>query len=477
MTLPTCRQLYNGNAGFCWNLICCPIVGTVGLFWRSIKIYLVPCNTILCQRFVVGCLWKYFCRCYSWPYEDKTFFGEMAIGDFDDKSAKEYEKETDWVRAEHLQAFKGKRPQLFEGKIEPGDLCQGAVGDCWLVAAFACASEFPHVIRHQFLTKEYNPRGLYKIRIFDPQLEKWVIVKVDDRIPCKKGTKKPHFMKPNGNELWAMILEKAYAKHCGSYAKMEGGFVLWGWLSMTGNHVFQMSLDEKGGGKRWLREDMVAIKNIEDKRACAFRSTKEKFSEDQVWTLLTKYDRQKALISASIGKSVYRGNDGPRGEQMLDDKGLVAGHAYSVIAAKEVAQRGPGGLPKAGAKTYRLLQLRNPWGSFEWKGKWSDNSSMWKKYPSIAKQLNFEPADDGTFWMEFQDFKKTFTRINICDRDTRTDASLDVNEDSGSCGVFSGFLCGCSKFWCLCHGIRNLYFGHETTDETLDLKERVCFIC
>jgi hypothetical protein len=29
-------------------------------------------------------------------------------------------------------------------------------------------------------------------------------------------------MSPNGNEMWALILEKAYAKFCGSYANMEG---------------------------------------------------------------------------------------------------------------------------------------------------------------------------------------------------------------------------------------------------------------
>jgi calpain-15 len=47
-----------------------------------------------------------------------------------------------------MQQFQGKPPQLFEGDIETSDLCQGAVGDCWLVAAFACASEFPDTIRH-----------------------------------------------------------------------------------------------------------------------------------------------------------------------------------------------------------------------------------------------------------------------------------------------------------------------------------------
>jgi hypothetical protein len=103
---------------------------------------------------------------------------------------------------------------LPEGDIEPSDLCQSTVGDCWLVAAFASASEFPYTIRHMFLTKQYNPRGLYKIQIFDPQLEKWVIVVVEDRVPCKKGTKQPLFMKPNGAALSAILLEKAYVDSC-----------------------------------------------------------------------------------------------------------------------------------------------------------------------------------------------------------------------------------------------------------------------
>jgi hypothetical protein len=108
--------------------------------------------------------------------------GDQSANDPSKMTAKQMEKETDWVRAKDLDAFEGKRPQLFEGKIEPDDLCQGAVGNCWLVAAFACASEFPDCVRGLFLTKEYNPRGLYKVRIFDPVVKKWKIIKIDDRI-------------------------------------------------------------------------------------------------------------------------------------------------------------------------------------------------------------------------------------------------------------------------------------------------------
>ena len=44
---------------------------------------------------------------------------------------------------------------------------------------------------------------------------KVTVVVVDDAIPCEKGTEQPAFMKHNGNELWAMILEK----ECGSEAR------------------------------------------------------------------------------------------------------------------------------------------------------------------------------------------------------------------------------------------------------------------
>ena len=242
-------------------------------------------------------------------------------------------------------------------------------------------------------------------------------------------------------------------------------FVLWGWHSMTGDNVFQMSLDPKG----WIREDMVAIKDKKDKRACGFRRTKEVYSEDQLWTLLKKYDKQKALMSASIGKMDYRKSDGPAGEQMLEREGLVAGHAYSIIQARDVSDG-----PLGSGPTYKLLQVRNPWGTYEWKGAWGDRSSKWKKHPGIAKKLNFVAADDGAFWMEAKDFLRIYTRVNVCDRTTTKDHSLDVNENDGSCGIIKGFLCGCGEFWLCCKGFRNLYCAHHTTDETLDAQDKAC---
>ena len=60
--------------------------------------------------------------------------------------------------------------------------------------------------------------------------------------------------------------------------------------------VFQMSL-VSGKKRGWKREDMVAIQDPKDKRSCGFRGTDELYSNDQLWTLLKKYDLQKALMS------------------------------------------------------------------------------------------------------------------------------------------------------------------------------------
>ena len=62
---PTFKELSTGRAGVFWNCLCCPIFGTIGLLARSIKIYVFPCGTVLLQRLMVSCLWKYCCCCFG----------------------------------------------------------------------------------------------------------------------------------------------------------------------------------------------------------------------------------------------------------------------------------------------------------------------------------------------------------------------------------------------------------------------------
>ena len=78
----------------------------------------------------------------------------------------------------------------------------------------------------------------------------------------------------------------------------------------------------------------------------------------------------------------------------------MIGQAYSIIQVKE-------------AKGHRLLNIRNPWGNFEWFGDWSDHSKLWTKDIIEIIQPVFN-ENDGCFWMSFKDFCKFFDSLDVC---------------------------------------------------------------
>ena len=91
------------------------------LLFVSVRAYLFPCCAVYFER-LFAFLYQKLCFCCFTPFED-DFFGEKALGDTDGKSAAQMAAECDWVRAGDIVKKDGN-PQLFEGKIEPADLCQ-----------------------------------------------------------------------------------------------------------------------------------------------------------------------------------------------------------------------------------------------------------------------------------------------------------------------------------------------------------------
>lgn len=62
------------------------------------------------------------------------------------------------------------------------------------------------------------------------------------------------------------------------------------------------------------------------------------------------------------------GVDGADADQ-LQELGLVVAHAYTLKAVMSVTTEE--------GEEITLVQLRNPWGNFEWNGDWSDHSELW----------------------------------------------------------------------------------------------------
>ena len=82
---------------------------------------------------------------------------------------------------------------------------------------------YPGAIQSTFDTIEYRRDGKYSIRLFNRPADKWEHVLVDDRFPCDAGSGKPLFTSPKGEELWVLLLEKAFAKFCGGYVGRRVG--------------------------------------------------------------------------------------------------------------------------------------------------------------------------------------------------------------------------------------------------------------
>ncbi|KAI4802263.1 hypothetical protein KUCAC02_020113 [Chaenocephalus aceratus] len=131
------------------------------------------------------------------------------------------------------------------------------------------------------------------------------------------------------------------------------------------------------------------------------------------------------------------------------EQGLVKGHAYSIIGLAECDD-------VAKDTKIRLIRLRNPWGWVLWKGPWSANSKEWSTISTADKEnLKKQTVEESEFWMAFDEFKKNFTKLEMCNLtpdtlqcEERTSWTVSVNEGRWVRGSSAG---GCrnnkNTFW------------------------------
>lgn len=156
-------------------------------------IYVLPCiyftvEWCLFQLWRLGCGEAHKFTDRSFPPNDKSLGRVQAdIG------------EVEWKR----WVPKVGRVHLVDHGINPNDVCQGALGNCWLLSAAACMAEHKGAVQQLFLNKQANPRGKYRLWLFDVHKGRkgsWRIIVVDDLIPVSISTHEPVFSRPNGNE-------------------------------------------------------------------------------------------------------------------------------------------------------------------------------------------------------------------------------------------------------------------------------------
>ncbi len=243
--------------------------------------------------------------------------------------------------------------QAVEGSLKLGsltydDLTQGDSGDCYfLSSAVAIAHDDPDALKKLFTD---NADGTTTVHFFEKGRDgamKPVDITVDHTLPVGKDGLE-YAQGRDKTQLWPAILENAYAQWKGGYENIgEGGEPRDALLAMTG-------------------------------KTSTYTDEISKVDPDALWKTMTQATAQKRpMVTGTFDQK-----DQPVDYQKED---LVEGHDYTLLRAYE-------------SDGQRLVDVRNPWGSDQWKG-------------------DLHPHDqDGNFTMKYEDYLKRFEDFTVLDQ-------------------------------------------------------------
>ncbi|EIM91186.1 cysteine proteinase [Stereum hirsutum FP-91666 SS1] len=279
-------------------------------------------------------------------------------------------------------------PKFFVDGATASDIAQGYLGDCWFLSALAVVATAGLI--EQICVERDEKVGIYGFIFWRDS--GWVDVIIDDllfvKVPrwtaltdrehmlykndqdayakdARKGSKALYFGKSREeNETWVPLIEKAYAKLHGDYASLEGGYTNEAVEDLTGAvSTLMYTQDILDPDEFWKSE----LLNVREDRAFACYNPN---TMNMTGTTLTN--------------------------------GLVVNHTYSVIKAIEFNGK-------------RFLKVRNPWGMYEWTGRWSDGSKEWEgQWLEALSALDYKFGDDGEFIMEYSDFLQAWDVVEKC---------------------------------------------------------------
>jgi len=275
-----------------------------------------------------------------------------------------------WCRAAEI--FDSENFHVFEqggdkDKICANDIQQGTIGDCYFLSVIGSLCNIytkngEKLIEDLFLHTSKTKEHVYGVYIFINGV--WELVLVDDYFPyVGYGFKQFAFASSQGNELWVALMEKAWAKVNGCYAKIGCGGLP--------HEVFDV-----------LTEAYSEQTSVSQNKA------------NEIWNKMVESQKKGFVMTA--------GTSGDVSNLDIEEVGLSPGHAYTVLGVHEL--EGPRGKEK-------VVRLRNPWGNGEWNGDWSDSSSKWSS--STKLKMSHIKKDDGDFYMGYNDFIKYYVTMGF----------------------------------------------------------------
>lgn len=286
----------------------------------------------------------------------------------------------DFRRNQEMRAFEFQRssvyfknrPKVFDD-ISSEDIIQGALGDCYFLAAVSSIAEHPHRLERLLLSKEHRGDGIFAVALCLNGV--WEEVLLDDFAPCTRAGELA-FNKSKSDELWVVLLEKAWAKVHGGYLNIEAGLTREALRDLTGASAKTF----------FLRQN-----------------------PEEIWGHLMEAERQHFIMTAG-SDNLSGGSDA-----YIQKIGICGSHAYSLLAVYQLKKQGWGFVLSETGQDYdhRVVKVRNPWGKGEWKGDWADSDPRWTADLRSRLGASLDP-EDGIFFMGWKDFREYFSDVQIC---------------------------------------------------------------
>lgn len=116
-----------------------------------------------------------------------------------------------------------------------------------------------------------------------------------------------------------------------------------------------------------------------------------RFRKDHLWRIYSHF-----------AKMNYPSSCGSKYSDKRRANSIVSNHLFSFLDLAELKD-------KHGKVVHRIAKMRNPWSHEQYSGPFRDNDPIWNEHPEWKKQVDFKVADDGIFWMPFDDFYRDFS--------------------------------------------------------------------
>ena len=267
-------------------------------------------------------------------------------------------EEIEWKRASEIFI----KPTIFSSNnLHINNMKKSKIVTKYFQTTISSLINFPGLIEQIFLTKEYNEEtSLIKMILFiDGEFQ---IIFLDDYFPVIKNTNIPYFTLNDNNDLWILLLEKAYAKINGCY-----GNIIFGWP----DNLFKTLT---GFSTEFLIHSNCSIENL--------------------WNVVFNVYQNKGLI-VTFSKS----NDD------VELKGYSKNCGFVILYCLEIDNK-------------KLCVIKNCFieDDYIFKGEFSIENDFWtnENKNKIDNMNSINLNDKSLIWITIEDLHKYFLRTDIC---------------------------------------------------------------